>query len=244
MYFKAEVNENIALNENHYLLTFSPLKDTLKPEGGQFYMLGVSSTYDPLLKRPFSFFRQDQILYRLKGKGTLLMKGLKKGDILDMIGPLGNSYPLPSQNHTPLIVAGGIGIASLFPLIESLKKKAVVIYGARTKSHLLMLNELRAYAKELILCTDDGSLGKKATVVEMLSEFSKSNYLIYSCGPREMLEAISEIALKRKIKGYISLETPMACGVGACLGCAVKTKSGYKRVCKEGPIFRIEDLQW
>lgn len=249
--FKAEIKENIKLNKNHFLLTLNPITENkVKPKPGQFYMLGAGTLYDPLLKRPFSVFRfregSIQILYRIKGKGTGIMKGMKKGSVFDVIGPLGNSYPAPFKKHIPLIVAGGIGIASLFPLIELLKDKAFVLYGAKTKDELIMLDELKALSKELIVCTDDGSYGKKADAVEALNGLPYNrNYLLYSCGPKEMLRELARVALKKKgIKGYISLEENMACGVGACLGCAVKTRAGYKRVCKEGPVFPIRDIVW
>ena len=125
-------------------------------------------------------------------------------------------------------------------------------YGARTKNELLMLNELKGLVKkELIISTDDGSEGTKGTVIDALnvfltsnSQLSTSNFLLYACGPSPMLEAVSKFAAEKGIKGYISMEENMACGVGACLGCTVKTKKGYKRVCKEGPVFSAEEIVW
>ncbi len=273
-YFKAEVGENIELNETHSLLTFAPNLAAGRarsqgpvapisqgpvappPEPGQFYMVAAgtaSSVRDPLLKRPFCFFRKTrrgiQILYRLKGKGTALMKGLKKGSLIDVIGPLGNSYPLPEKGQTPLIIAGGVGIASVFPLIGRLKKKAYVLYGARTKSELLMLDELKTLAGKLRVSTEDGSYGRSGTVCDLLPDLLKSRaekFVLYACGPKGMLKAVSEIVadMGGGSAAYVSLEENMACGVGACLGCAVKTKDGYKRVCKEGPVFKMEDIVW
>ncbi|MBI4822744.1 MAG: dihydroorotate dehydrogenase electron transfer subunit [Nitrospirae bacterium] len=249
-HFKAEVKDNIELNKNHFLLTLSPLvENIMMPAGGQFYMLGVSTLYDPLMKRPFSVFRfsenRIQILYRVRGKGTAIMSRINSGCVLDVIGPLGNSYPMPPKKYTPLIVAGGIGIASLFSLIHCLKDKSVVIYGAKTKSELCMLDDLLGLVSGLTVCTDDGSYGKKATVLEALNDIAYDrDYLLYSCGPKEMLRKLAQFTLKKGLKGYISLEETMACGLGACLGCAVKTKNGYKRVCKEGTVFPIQDIAW
>lgn len=217
-------------------------------------MIGTDNSYDPLLKRPFSILRQAsekvQFLYRIKGKGTERMRQMKKGIAVSLLGPLGNGYPLPGKNLTPLLIAGGIGIASLFPLAEKLAKDAYLFYGGRTKDELFMLNELKGIVKELIISTDDGSAGEKGTVVDTLNDFLASKLsaisyqLIYACGPSPMLKAVSKVALEKGINGYISMEENMACGVGACLGCAVKTKKGYKRVCKEGPVFPIEEIVW
>jgi dihydroorotate dehydrogenase electron transfer subunit len=217
-------------------------------------MIGTNNSYDPLLKRPFSLFRKTSgevhFLYRIKGKGTEKMRQMKKGTAVSMFGPLGNGYSMPGKNLTPLLVAGGIGIASLFPLIEKLGKNAYLFYGGRTTEELLMLDELRGMVKELIISTDNGSTGRKGTVIDVLKDFLTSHFslltsgLIYACGPAPMLEAVSKVASEKGIKGYISMEENMACGVGACLGCAVKTKKGYKRVCKEGPVFPIEEIVW
>ncbi|MDP2167919.1 MAG: dihydroorotate dehydrogenase electron transfer subunit [Thermodesulfovibrionales bacterium] len=248
-FFKAGVKENTPLNKNHFLLTFAPLEEAPEPRPGQFYMVAASGSYDPLLKRPFCFFRKTdlgiQMLYRIKGKGTKLLSGLKTGDVLDVLGPLGNSYPMPPKKDTALVVAGGIGIASLFPLIEALEGRAHVIYGARTKNELLMLDEVKALSMELAICTDDGTCGGKGTVMDFIEDIPDEGKIIYCCGPLPMLRAVSEFASKRGIKGYVSLEENMACGLGACLGCAVKmTSGGYKRVCKEGPVFKMEEVGW
>lgn len=250
LHFKAEARENRPVNEKHYLLTFRPLTETPEPRPGQFYMIGVSNSHDPLLKRPFCFFKKAddsvQILYRVRGKGTALMKEMKTGDVFDVIGPLGNTWPLPSKKHIPLIVTGGIGIASVFPLAKTIKGRPYVFYGAKSKDELLMLDELGPLARELHTSTEDGSYGTKGTVTEAVTAFLNdrpdAGYILYACGPRGMLEAVSEIASHRGLKGYVSVEENMACGVGACLGCAVKTTKGYKRVCKEGPVFKIGDI--
>jgi dihydroorotate dehydrogenase electron transfer subunit len=249
LHFKAEIKENIPVSKNHYLLTFTPLAKTPVPLPGQFYMIGIGNSCDPLLKRPFSILTKSddsiRILYRIKGKGTTLMKEMKTGTVINVMGPLGNSYPIPKKKHTPLIIAGGIGIASVFYLAEKLKGKAIVLYGARGKHELLMLDELRGLVKELHISTDDGSYGKKGTIIDLLNEFHVNDkHLIYACGPKGMIRAVSEFALEKGLKGYISLEENMACGIGACMGCAVKTLKGYKRVCKEGPVFNIKDILW
>jgi len=253
-YFKAKIINNLPLNSKNHLLSIEPLEQVINPEPGQFYMIEVGNSYDPLLKRPFSYFRKTeegiQFLYTIKGKGTSLMKDFKQGRIININGPLGTGYPKPEKGYTPLLVAGGIGIASIFSLTETFAKKALILYGARNKDEIFVLNELKALTDELIISTDDGSLGEKGTVIDVLNDFLTrqsslaTRHLLYACGPKPMLEAISKIATDNGIKGYVSLEENMACGFGACLGCAVKTINGYKRVCKEGPVFSMEGIIW
>jgi dihydroorotate dehydrogenase electron transfer subunit len=224
-----------------------------EPRPGQFYMLAVNKGMDPLLKRAFSLFRRTpegiQILYRIKGKGTSILRDMKVGATVDLLGPLGNGYPLPSAAQSPLVIAGGIGIASVFSLVEKLSKKAFVFYGARIEEELFMTGELEKIYKELVVCTDDGSCGVRGTVVDVLNDFIRSRNgiqqpVIYSCGPNVMLREIAKAATAYAIKAYVSLEEHMACGVGACLGCVVKTTSGYRRVCKEGPVFDAAEIVW
>jgi len=226
-----------------------------EPSPGQFFMIEVNRGTDPLLKRAFSLFRKTeegvQILYRIRGKGTELLKEMKEGSVLEVLGPLGNRYPVPlDESSIPLVIAGGIGIASVFSLVEQLAGRAILFYGARTKDDLLMLNEARSYAKETFVSTDDGSAGTKGSVAETLSSFLSnpqppaSTCRIYACGPHPLLKAVSEIAFERRIKAHISMEEHMACGVGACLGCVVKTRDGYKRVCKEGPVMDATEIIW
>ncbi len=257
-YIRAKITENTPVNKDHNLLVLSPDDIPQRSLPGQFYMIGTDFSYDPLLKRPFSIFRETssaeggelQFLYRIKGKGTERMREMKKGDTVNLLGPLGNGYPMPGKKLTPVLIAGGIGIASLFPLAEKLSGNIHFFYGARTKNELLMLNELKGLVKkELIISTDDGSEGEKGTVVSTLNNFlanqlSAISHQLYACGPSPMLEAVSKFAAEKGIKSYISMEENMACGVGACLGCTVKTKKGYKRVCKEGPVFSAEEIVW
>ncbi len=224
-----------------------------EPRPGQFYMLEVSKGTDPLLKRAFSIFRRTpeglQILYRIKGKGTSILRDMKEGTEITMLGPLGNGYPLPSDKESPLVIAGGIGIASVFSLVEKISKKAFVFYGARTEQELFVTGELEKIYKELVVCTDDGSCGVKGTVVDVLNDFIRNRDgihkpVIYACGPNVMLLEIAKTAAANGIIAYVSLEEHMACGIGACLGCVVKTKTGYKRVCKEGPVFDAAEIVW
>lgn len=250
--FTARVVDNQPLNSRTYLISLEPLDSTIDPVPGQFYMLQAGDSLDPLLKRPFSYFRKTvetiQFLYAVRGKGTAWLSSLRPGARLQAIGPLGNGYPEPSHAGKPLLIGGGVGIASLFPLAERLASGIHIIYGARCKSELLMVHELQNLCRDIILCTDDCSFGTEGKVTDVLSDFLSHSgsvpYVIYACGPRPMLASIADIIRDSSIKGYASLEENMACGFGACLGCSVKTVNGYKRVCKEGPVFPIEEIVW
>jgi len=250
--FTARVIENRPVNHKNYLLTAQPLAATAAPLPGQFYMIETARSLDPLLKRPFSYFRRTpdtlQFLYALKGKGTALMSTLATGQEIRVIGPLGTGYPPPPKGTAPLLVAGGLGIASLFSFAETLSKKLCLLYGARCRSDFLMLDEVDKLGCEVVTCTDDFSFGKGGKVTDVVSDFlsssPKKRYTLYACGPLPMLAAVSDTARRHKIRGFVSLEENMACGFGACLGCAVRTVRGYKRVCKEGPVFPIEEIVW
>lgn len=241
--------------EGHFLLTVCPLEPIIEPNPGQFFMLSLDKRLDPLLKRPFSLHRfisgDLQFLYRVVGKATSILKEKKAGDILELIGPLGNGFPLDEiERVKPILVAGGMGIAPLVALTDRIaKEEPLFFYGARTKAEVLCLNELSFIGVTPKISTDDGSVGRKGFITELVDEFlskhqSFDNYTIYACGPKPMLSVLAAIAKRHKVKAYMALEESMACGVGACLGCVIKTVDGYKRVCKEGPVFSFNDIMW
>lgn len=256
-YFSAKVLSNTPLNANTFLLILQPVEQVREPVPGQFYMIETGSSYDPLLKRPFSYLRRTpegiQFLYSIRGKGTILMRDFQPGKNVRAIGPLGNGYPKAGTRNTPVLIAGGTGVASIFSLAAQLPRKAYILYGARCSEDLILLNEVKGLEQRNIVCidcTDDGSCGLKGTVIDALNNLLSSDFakihspLLYACGPRPMLESLSRIAREKKLKGYVSLEEHMACGFGACLGCTVSTVKGNKRVCKEGPVFPIREIVW
>lgn len=253
--FKAVVTDNKQVKDNHYLLTLRPLKKINRPRPGNFFMLSVDSSLDPLLKRPFSIYRwlgpDFQILYRVVGKGTAILSKRQPDDILEVIGPLGKGFPVPKSKENIILVAGGLGIAPLWALAETIsKKKPLLFYGARTKDELLCRKELKALGIVPVISTDDGTLGAKDNIVNVLKKYLArrsshvAHHCLYACGPEPMLKALTLLAKEHDLKGYIALEQNMACGLGTCLGCIVNTKEGYKRVCKEGPVFSIEEIVW
>ncbi|UCD34488.1 MAG: dihydroorotate dehydrogenase electron transfer subunit [Nitrospiraceae bacterium] len=253
--FTVSVTENRQLIENHFLLTLHPRKKIRRPEPGTFFMLSVDSGLDPLLKRPLSVHRwlgsDFQLLYRVAGKGTAILSRRKPGDILEVIGPLGNGFPLKQSPKGAVLVAGGIGIAPVFALAEKLSsQRPLLFYGARTKQEVLCLDGLKRLGVQAVISTDDGSLGTKGSVINVLTQVASENpdmlrgQTFYACGPEPMLTALSGFAVQRGMKGYAALEERMACGIGTCLGCVVNTTGGYKRVCKEGPVFALDEVIW
>jgi dihydroorotate dehydrogenase electron transfer subunit len=256
--FRATVTENKRVIKNHYLLTLRPLKRIKKSRPGNFFMISVESGLDPLLKRPFSVHRSTarefQILYRVVGKGTTILSKRKQGDVLDVIGPLGNTFPV-NKKRGNILVAGGLGIAPIFGLADSIVnspalEQPLLFYGVRTAKEVLCKKDLAAIGLRPVIATDDGTIGNKGNIVKVLEKFIKSGsvnineYAIYACGPRPMLKSLSALANKLEIKGYAALEQNMACGIGTCLGCVVHTTGGLKRVCKEGPVFPMEEIIW
>lgn len=230
------------------------LPDTvLIPKPGQFYLLQAHSTYDPLLKRPFSFFSADtgtlSFLYRIRGKGTRALAALGVGATLSVIGPLGNSYPVPENEY--LAVAGGIGIASLYSLL-AFAPQATLFWGARNQNELLMRDRIEPVVRNTVITTDDGSVGEQALVTAPLKKYLEqhSHLLVYVCGSTPMMKAVADLCNDMGARCFVSLETYMACGVGACLGCVVKIRDKdfpegkFRSVCKDGPIFDASTVVW
>ncbi|HUL21642.1 MAG TPA: hypothetical protein VLZ10_09315 [Thermodesulfobacteriota bacterium] len=183
------------------------------------------------------------------------MTTLRKGQKVDLIGPLGNGFalpPLPSSANCVLI-GGGVGIVSLYPLAEALEgTKLVVLIGGKTRNDILGVEDFRKLHSTILTATEDGSLGAQGTVVDLFvskaKQFKKNEeYYIYACGPVPMLRALAGNVKSKKFICQVSLEARMGCGFGACWGCVVKTKQAktpYQRVCQEGPVFRMEDIVW
>ncbi len=218
-------------------------------------MLSAGNSLDPLLKRPFSLHRwlgpDFQILYRIVGKATEILKEKKKGDVLEIMGPLGNGFPLIKRHDKPILIGGGLGIAPIFAFAETIAdKKPLFFIGAKTKKELLCVDELKSIGINPIISTDNGTLGRKGLITDILEKFLArhsslaARYSLYACGPKPMLRELSHITKKYGLRAYVALEENMACGIGACLSCVVNTKEGLKRVCKEGPVFTIEEIIW
>lgn len=249
---KARVIRNKRIKDNFYNLVLSAPQIASSVLPGQFVNIKIEEVF---LRRPFSVqFRKKDclgILYEVVGKGTFFLSQKKENDSLDIIGPLGRGFSLPKEkNREIILVAGGIGIAGLFFLAEKLleKQKIKVLIGAKTKNKLLCEKELKDLGCEVFVSTDDGSKGFKGKVTELLKKLisAKNNHskTIYACGPYPMLKELAEISHALNILTWVLLDQHMACGFGACLGCSIETKYGFKRVCKDGPVFNAEEIIW
>ncbi len=207
-----------------------------------------------LLPRPISIceVRKEEnllrLVYRVQGEGTKEFSCLKKGDEIWILGILGNGFsPLDGKGKRVLLMGGGIGIPPMLQLLKELEAESTVILGYRNED-LFLKNEFEPYAKVLV-ATEDGSVGVKGNVMNVLEKEDYKADIIYACGPLPMLKAIKEYAAWKKIPAYLSLEERMACGVGACLGCVCKTTKkdhhshvDNARICTDGPVFLAEDV--
>lgn len=252
---KAKIISNQKRSGNYWHLEFESGLIARGALAGQFVNIRVSDTLEPLLRRPISIHgvkaSKVKIIYEVLGKGTQILATRKPGEFLDVLGPLGNGFnysrPAKSTPAKNILIAGGMGVAPLVFLAEKLKLgKPLVLIGARTKQQILCLQEFKALGCTVELATDDGSLGFKGRVTDLLSLILGQTKALglFSCGPHLMLKAVAQVAQENKIPAQLSLEEHMACGVGACLGCVVTTKTGYKSVCKDGPVFSSEELIW
>ncbi len=254
--FSATIIKNNKLCQDFYQLDFSWETGLIKPRAGQFLTIRISDSSVPLLRRPFAFssfnaqLNSASIIFQRKGKGTDLLAAKIPGEKIDVIAPLGNSFPLPQKNQPAILIAGGIGLGPILFLCRTLKESNQVtkfIFGCRNEHFIPQSDEF--YALDPLICTDDGSKGFKGTVSDYLLSIWPSiatESVFYSCGPHPMLHACYQLAQKNGSTSWVSVEQIMACGVGACMGCAVKVKQspGYARACKEGPVFSAYDMVW
>ncbi len=237
-------------------LEFIAPKLAVSCEPGQFLQVKTSAQHDPLLRRPISIYDVDQdsgsitLLYKVVGRGTQLLTELKSKDNLNVMGPLGKGFSLPKHPQKVLLVGGGVGIAPLMYLARRLKElecSVKVLYGVANSAELVASDRFRKLGVQLGTATMDGTAGHQGLVTTLLQPQLASDLdLIYTCGPEIMMAAVAEFAAAHNIWGECSLEEHMACGVGACLGCARKLKledAGYVKVCKDGPVFNMQVVE-
>ena len=229
---------------------------------GQFIMLRFADRINPLLRRPFSIhrlitndgdFEGIEVLYKVVGKCTKKLSMCVEGDIIDIVGPLGNSFITADNYNNVFIVAGGVGIAPMLFLASYLQKntdisKCTVFIGSRSKHDLLCSDDFLKLGIKVLITTEDGSAGKKGFVTDILETSIKENPpdIIYGCGPTAMLKPLALISEIYSIPCRVSIETIMACGIGACLGCAVeskKTPEKYLHACLNGPVFDAKAIK-
>jgi dihydroorotate dehydrogenase electron transfer subunit len=253
---------------------FASSEITKSAKPGQFVMVKIGEELNPLLRRPFSIHRivknkaMVEILYKVVGKGTRILSEAKEGDFLNILGPLGNGFRIASDLNKAIIVAGGMGVAPLYFLAEKISEKKgsdiSILIGGKTKDDILVTQRFEKLGGEVRIVTEDGSLGHRGMVSEILKDISIlattsfPETHCFTCGPWPMMAKVAKLAKKNKIPCQVSLESRMACGIGACLGCVIETKPWtqesnsnasisqpcYRRVCKDGPVFNSEKVVW
>lgn len=271
------VESNDDLGAGHHLLSLvCPPGGTQLPawQAGQFAMIGLglpASATDPLLRRPFSLFnlpdegpagsRRAQIFYKVLGRGTAILAHAAPGETIRCLAPLGNGFHPPGRpGGRLLLVAGGIGSASLHPLgLQEMRegRSPLVLYGCRTTADLAGVRPTQEAGIEVRVATDDGSAGRRGFASDLLDDFLRSEgpaarerWTVCACGPTLMMKATAGVAARHGVPCFLSLESPMACGFGVCVGCVVgvrgdaQTPLRYRRICVDGPVFDAAAVIW
>lgn len=246
-----EVNR---LHERYVLIRLTSEEQLPQMLPGQFVEVRIDGVPEVFLRRPISVNFVDRernelwLLVAVVGEGTRQMAQLQAGDVVNIVGPLGNGFSLPAGEAagTVLLVGGGVGVAPLLyqgAMLKAAGVKPVFLLGARSAKDLLMLDEFRKYG-EVFVTTEDGSEGERGFVTQHSVLQKRQFDLIQSCGPTPMMKAVARFAWQQGIECEASLENMMACGLGACLCCVEKTTEGNLCVCKDGPVFNIKKLLW
>lgn len=211
---------------------------------GQFVNLLIDGFF---LRRPISVCDKDResftIVYKVVGRGTEKLSKMQKGDKLDILTGLGNGYDESLSGETPLLIGGGVGVPPLYLLCKNLiaqGKKPTVILGFNTKEEIFLKDEFESLGVKTLVATADGSFGIKGFVTDALKHVDDYSHF-FTCGPEPMLKAVFAAT---ETDGQFSFEERMGCGFGACMGCSCKTVTGYKRICKEGPVLRKGEILW
>lgn len=242
----------IPVKPDIFILRFTSKELARKCRPGNFLHIKIPPA---LLRRPFSIHSVDgddlSILFRVRGKGTLLLSKYKKGDTLNILGPLGRGFIFDKRSvkRDNILVAGGIGVAPLLFLAQKLKetgaKKIIVLLGIKSKSELLCAEDFKKIGAQVLVASDDATIGFKGNVVSLLQNvLSKEKACnIYCCGPHAMFKPVYELIQdRREVNCQVSFEQFMGCGIGTCCGCTIETASGYKKTCKDGPVFDIRAI--
>ncbi len=251
-HFKAKIKEVKRVKNDIFLLSFSSayLAETARP--GNFLHIKDKAT---ILRRPLSIHKIKNnliyILFKVRGRGTEALARKKKGGQLDIIGPLGNGFKL-EEGKRSILVAGGIGVAPLLflaeQLFESRRPETIVLLGAKSKREIVCRKDFRGLGLKARVATEDGSAGRKGFVTDLLKNQLRAlgpelEANIYACGPKDMFFQINKIIKgQKKVNSQVSFEQFMGCGVGVCCACVILTKSGYKKVCQDGPVFNLKDI--
>jgi dihydroorotate dehydrogenase electron transfer subunit len=254
----ATVVDNYELIKDHRVMVCDAPDLAVQAHPGHFVNALASETISSILRKPFSIFSADpasgriSILYQIHGATTLGMSRKIAGDIIDLVGPLGGSLfvPDPRPNAHHIMVGGGYGVPPLVFLAKRLRERGVTsettfIVGARSKDLLLCESDLAGLDVTIRPTTEDGSHGTQGRVTDVLRELLAREAAIYTCGPTGMMQAVGEMCIEANVPCQVSLEVPMPCGVGVCMGCVVDLADGRRvRACTEGPVFDARKVTW
>lgn len=275
-FVEASIEKHRPIAKDTWQLTFAAPNLASRAVPGQFFMVRIAGQNDPLIGRALAMYDMHRdaagqphsvsVVYTVKGKFTQALARRNAGDRVEVWGPLGNGFSTEPVDHL-ILVAGGVGQTPMLTLAsaalgiakygemgdeKAFAKKVSLCYGARTKEYLAGLDDFERVCSSVRIATDDGSLGHHGRVTEVLKEVlaeSKTSCRIACCGPEPMMEAVSEVASSFGVACEVSLETPMACGIGICFTCVAKIKQedgqwDYQRTCVEGPVFDAEKIVW
>jgi dihydroorotate dehydrogenase electron transfer subunit len=249
---KCTIVHHEQISNDYFLLEIESSHIAHYARAGQFVLIQAqSNTTNPLLKVPLAIYDKTStsitVLCRIRGQKTILLNQKKRGDCVEVLGPLGNSfdvYPLPK---TAILMAGGCGIASLYLLAKKFREKnvdVVLLSGARCRNELIEIDRFKNMGCHTACATDDGSDGFKGNVNQLFlhNKNRYADFCVYAAGPELMLRNIAQLAKENAFDAQLSFESYMACGIGVCLGCAVKLSKGYRLCCQQGPVFQANEL--
>ena len=256
----SEVVRTEALGRDIYRLTLVAPQIAEDARPGQFVMVQTAAGKDPLLRRPFSIHQVAgngtvQILLKVVGRGTRLLAETKQGDFISVFGPLGKGFSIPKAGQNICMVGGGMGIAPLLFLGKWILRsgfdgKLIALLGARCGDEITTLKEDFIHlGLQPMIATDDGSAGHHGLVTDLMPRnmTPDEDWLVLTCGPYPMMRGVAKICKQKNWSCQVSMETMMACGMGACLGCAISKPNdlhSYQHVCKDGPVFEMSDIVW
>ncbi|MBI1785831.1 dihydroorotate dehydrogenase electron transfer subunit [Candidatus Sumerlaeota bacterium] len=251
--------KNERLVPGSYLHTYENAEIAQSARAGEFINILPGPGHDPLLRRPFSICTADReagtftALIKVVGPGTRMLAEMGPGTMVDMLAPLGLHFEWRGAKKM-LLVAGGVGVAPLLLLSQEVREwtaqnrgqsppEIIFCYGARSAGEFVLLDQIRPLVDQLVLTTDDGSLGTKEFCTAAAERFFEPGISIFTCGPNPMMNDLLKRMRKGGLEGQVSLENQMGCGIGACQGCVVTTRRGFRRICCEGPVLPTEELE-